>query len=111
MTTGSYCNLPAALVVLFITVVLVIGIRESAGFNAAMVVLKLIVVLLVIGLGAAHVRPQNWHPFLPFGWPGGTQRASSESFAYIRCDSASTPPEEAASRTPARRLAVRPDAA
>src|SRR5216117_2468002 len=40
MTTGSYCNLPAALVVLFITAVLVIGIRESAGFNAAMVVLK-----------------------------------------------------------------------
>src|SRR5438876_11687263 len=67
-TTGKFCNLPAALVVLFITVVLVIGIRESAGFNAAMVVLKLIVVLLVIGLGAAYVRPQNWHPFLPFCW-------------------------------------------
>src|SRR5881392_4468652 len=64
MTTGSYCNLPAALVVLFITAVLVIGIRESAGFNAAMVILKVIVVLLVIGLGTAYVRPQNWHPFL-----------------------------------------------
>jgi len=48
----------------------VIGIRESAGFNSAMVILKLVIVLFVIGVGAAYVRPQNWHPFLPFGWHG-----------------------------------------
>src|SRR5205823_3187745 len=83
MTTGSYCNLPAALVVLFITAVLVIGIRESAGFNAAMVILKVIVVLLVIGLGAAYVRPQNWHPFLPFGWHGVMQGASYVFFTSL----------------------------
>jgi len=104
MTTGSYCNLPAALVVLFITVVLVIGIRESAGFNAAMVVLKLIVVLLVIGLGAAYVRPQNWHPFLPFGWHGVTQGASYVFFAYIGFDSVSTHAEEA--RNPQRDVPI-----
>src|SRR5215831_2196521 len=51
--TGAYCNLPAFLVVIFITVILVVGIRESAGFNAAMVLLKLVVVLFVIGLGSA----------------------------------------------------------
>src|SRR5256712_8769492 len=104
MTTGSYCNLPAALVVLFITAVLVIGIRESAGFNAAMVVLKLIVVLLVIGLGAAYVRPQNWHPFLPFGWHGVTQGASYVFFAYIGFDSVSTHAEEA--RNPQRDVPI-----
>src|SRR5438034_9493238 len=71
MTTGSYCNLPAALVVLFITAVLVIGIRESAGFNAAMVILKVIVVLLVIGLGTVYLRPRNWHPVRPVGLPAG----------------------------------------
>src|SRR5881409_4224567 len=50
-TTGDYCNLPAALIVLFITAVLIVGIRESAGFNAGMVILKVLVVLLVIALG------------------------------------------------------------
>ena len=104
MTTGSYCNLPAALVVLFITAVLVIGIRESAGFNAAMVILKVIVVLLVIGLGTAYVRPRNWHPFLPFGWHGVMQGASYVFFAYIGFDSVSTHAEEA--RNPQRDVPI-----
>src|SRR5256712_6985876 len=104
MTTGSYCNLPAALVVLFITVVLVIGVRESAGFNAAMVVLKLIVVLLVIGLGTAYVRPRNWHPFLPFGWHGVMEGASYVFFAYSGFDSVSTHAEEA--RNPQRDVPI-----
>ena len=64
--TGSYCNLPAGLVVLLITVILVIGIRESARFNAAMVILKLVVVLFVIAVGSAHIRVENWTPFLPY---------------------------------------------
>jgi len=93
--TGAYCNLPAALVVLFITVILVVGIRESASFNAAMVVLKLIVVLLVIGLGSAYVRTENWHPFLPYGWGGVLSGASYVFFAYIGFDSVSTHAEEA----------------
>src|SRR5438094_2160568 len=74
-TTGDYCNLPAALIVLFITAVLIVGIRESAGFNAGMVILKVLVVLLVIALGAGYVRTENWHPFLPFGW-GGVMRGA-----------------------------------
>ena len=102
--TGAYCNFPAALVVLFITVILVIGIRESASFNAAMVVLKLVVVLLVIGLGSAYVKPQNWHPFLPFGWGGVLSGASYVFFAYIGFDSVSTHAEEA--RNPQRDVPI-----
>src|SRR6266853_623220 len=51
--------------VCLVTVVLVIGIRESASFNATMVIIKLAVVLFVIVVGAAHVNPANWHPFAP----------------------------------------------
>jgi basic amino acid/polyamine antiporter, APA family len=102
--TGAYCNLPAALVVLFITVILVVGIRESASFNAAMVVLKLAVVLLVIALGSAYVRPENWHPFLPFGWGGVLSGASYVFFAYIGFDSVSTHAEEA--RNPQRDVPI-----
>src|SRR5438132_5672176 len=102
--TGSYCNLPAALVVLLITVVLVVGIRESASFNAAMVILKLIVVLFVIGLGSAYVRPENWHPFLPYGWGGVLKGASYVFFAYIGFDSVSTHAEEA--RNPQRDVPI-----
>jgi len=103
-TTGSYCNLPAALVVLLVTVVLVIGIRESAGFNAAMVVLKLVVVLFVIAVGSAYVRPRNWHPFLPYGWGGVMRGASYVFFAYIGFDSVSTHAEEA--RNPQRDVPI-----
>jgi len=103
-TTGSYCNLPAALVVLLVTVVLVIGIRESASFNAAMVILKLVVVLFVIVVGSAYVRPQNWHPFLPYGWGGVMRGASYVFFAYIGFDSVSTHAEEA--RNPQRDVPI-----
>ena len=104
VATGSYCNLPAALVVLFISVVLVVGIRESATFNAAMVILKLVVVLLVIGLGSAYIRPENWRPFLPYGWGGVLKGASYVFFAYIGFDSVSTHDEEA--RNPQRDVPI-----
>src|SRR3989441_4775201 len=102
--TGSYCNLAAALIVLLVTVVLVIGIRESAGFNSAMVALKLVIVLFVIGVGAAYVRPQNWHPFLPFGVGGVMKGAAYVFFAYIGFDSVSTHAEEA--RNPQRDVPI-----
>src|SRR5207253_61166 len=84
--------------------ILVVGIRESASFNAAMVILKLVVVLLVIGLGSAYVKPQNWHPFLPFGWGGVLSGASYVFFAYIGFDSVSTHAEEA--RNPQRDVPI-----
>jgi len=101
---GAWCNLPAALVVLAVTVILVIGIRESATFNAAMVALKLVVVLFVIALGSAHVDPANWQPFLPYGFGGVARGAGYVFFAYIGFDSVSTHAEEA--RNPQRDVPI-----
>jgi APA family basic amino acid/polyamine antiporter len=104
MQTGSYCNLPAALVVLGITVILVVGIRESARFNAAMVLLKLAVVGFVIVVGAFYIRPENWHPYLPYGVSGVFRGAAYIFFAYIGFDSVSTQAEEA--RNPQRDVPI-----
>src|SRR6185437_16853706 len=68
--TGSYVNLPAVLIVAVVTAVLVKGIKESAGFNALMVFIKVAAVLFVIFVGAFYINPENWHPFAPFGWTG-----------------------------------------
>jgi APA family basic amino acid/polyamine antiporter len=102
--TGAYCNLPAGLVVLLITVILVIGIRESARFNAAMVVLKLVVVLFVIAFGSMYIRVENWSPYLPYGATGVFKGAAYIFFAYIGFDSVSTHAEEA--RNPQRDVPI-----
>jgi APA family basic amino acid/polyamine antiporter len=104
VATGAIMNLPAFIVVLLVTVVLVIGIRESAGFNAAMVILKLAVVLFVIVLGAGYIDTANWHPFMPYGVPGVLRGAAYIFFAYIGFDSVSTHAEEA--RNPQRDVPI-----
>jgi basic amino acid/polyamine antiporter, APA family len=88
-------NLPAVLIVLLITWVLVIGIRESAWANSVMVVLKLAILLFFIAMGAFWVRPENWTPFMPNGWNGVFVGASLIFFAYIGFDAVSTAAEEA----------------
>ena len=90
---------------LLVTVVLVVGIRESARFNAAMVILKLVVVLfvIVVGVGATST-PANWHPFLPYGVAGVLKGAAYIFFAYIGFDSVSTHAEEA--RNPQRDVPI-----
>ncbi len=93
--TGNYFDLPAAIIVLLVTVVLVIGIRESARFNATMVAVKLAAVLFVIIVGAQYVETSNWQPFMPFGWSGVLSGAAYIFFAYIGFDSVSTHAEEA----------------
>ncbi|MBP1684450.1 MAG: amino acid transporter [Deltaproteobacteria bacterium] len=103
-TPGAWCNLPAAVIVLLVTGVLVVGIRESAGFNASMVILKLAVVLFVIVAGAAYIKPENWHPFMPFGLSGVASGAAYVFFAYIGFDSVSTHAEEA--RNPQRDVPI-----
>src|SRR6202022_2253305 len=68
--TGTMFDLPAIVIALLVTIVLVKGIRESASLNAAIVIFKLSLVLVVIVVGARYVNPANWHPFAPFGLPG-----------------------------------------
>ncbi|MEO6025259.1 MAG: amino acid permease [Candidatus Binatia bacterium] len=99
-------DLPAAAIALLLTVVLVIGIRESAGLNSAIVALKLGVVLFVIAVGAAHINPANWHPFFhhELGIGGTFSGAAYVFFAYIGFDSISTHAEEA--RNPERDVPV-----
>src|SRR5256714_1333230 len=96
-------NLPAVIIVAIVTILLVIGIRESANVNNVIVVVKVAVVLLFI-VGAAHaINPANWHPFIPpntgirenFGWTGVVSGAGVVFFAYIGFDAVSTAAQEA----------------
>jgi APA family basic amino acid/polyamine antiporter len=101
--TGAVVNLPAAFLVLFMTVLLVVGIRESARFNNLIVFVKLAIVFLVIGFGFMFVKPDNWHPFIPpntgesgtFGISGIFRAAGVIFFAYIGFDAVSTTAQEA----------------
>jgi APA family basic amino acid/polyamine antiporter len=97
-------NLPAVLIVLFIMVLLVIGIRESARFNAVMVTIKLGAVLFFLAAGVAYVEPANWQPYAPYGWPGIMAAAAVVFFAYIGFDAVSTTAEEA--KNPKRDLPI-----
>ncbi|HYX20619.1 MAG TPA: amino acid permease, partial [Thermoanaerobaculia bacterium] len=63
-------NIPAAAITLLLTWLLVIGIKESARFNTGMVVVKLVILLFFIVVGATYVKPAHWHPFAPNGWTG-----------------------------------------
>ena len=105
-TVMAWLNLPAVFITAAVTVVLVIGVKESAGFNAAMVLLNIGVILTVVGIGAAYVEPKNWRPFLheDKGWRGVAEGAGRIFFAYIGFDSISTHAEEA--RRPQRDLAI-----
>ena len=97
-------NLPAVLIVALITWVLVRGIRESAGFNSAMVLLKLGIIGVFIAVGAFYVKPANWTPFAPNGFTGISNAAASIFFAYIGFDAVSTAAEE--TRNPQRNMPI-----
>jgi APA family basic amino acid/polyamine antiporter len=92
-------NLPAFLIALLITAVLVIGIKESANFNAGIVILKVSVVLFVLALGSHYVNKANWgsdwHTFAPFGVGGIGLAAGLVFFSYIGFDAVSTTAQEA----------------
>jgi basic amino acid/polyamine antiporter, APA family len=96
-------NLPAVIIVAIVTILLVVGIKESAGFNNLIVFLKIAVVLLFIVGAAKAINPANWHPFIPantgkwgdFGWSGVMRGASLVFFAYIGFDAVSTAAQEA----------------
>lgn len=87
-------NLPAVLIVAFITWILVLGIRQSAHFNTLMVILKLLVIGFFIVVGFFYVNPENWRPFAPHGFAGISGAAAIIFFAYIGFDAVSTAAEE-----------------
>jgi APA family basic amino acid/polyamine antiporter len=96
-------NLPAMLIVAFVTILLVIGIKTSAFFNNIMVIIKVIIIFLFAGIGLAFISVSNWHPFIPpntgefghFGWSGIIRGAGIIFFAYIGFDAVSTAAQEA----------------
>ena len=122
--TGSYFDLPAVLITFILTIILVKGIKESATFNAVMVAIKLVIVVMVIGIGVFLINPANWHPFAPYGYTGvsffgktifgqtaeGGQPlgmfagAAIIFFAYIGFDSVSVHSEEA--KNPAKDVPI-----
>jgi APA family basic amino acid/polyamine antiporter len=91
---GAVVNLPAMLIVLFLTTILVIGIKESARFTSVMVFVKLLTILVFIAVGMLNVTPGNWIPFLPYGFKGVMTAAAIIFFAYIGFDAVSTVAEE-----------------
>jgi basic amino acid/polyamine antiporter, APA family len=105
-------NLPAAAIVLLVTALLVIGIRQSANTNTALVVLKTAVLILFVALGAAYVRRENLVPFIPpntgqfghFGVSGVFRGAAIMFFAYVGFDAVSTAAQEA--RNPQRDMPI-----
>lgn len=128
VSTGAYFDLPAILITFILTIILVKGIKESATFNAFMVAIKLVIVLMVIGIGGYLILTvygtSNWHPFAPYGYTGmsffgktlfgGVSQsgvpvgmmagAAIIFFAYIGFDSVSVHSEEA--REPAKDVPV-----
>src|SRR5512139_2894436 len=101
---GAIINLPAVIIVLIIMILLVIGVRESARFNAAMVAVKGSAVLFFIAVGSFWVKPANWEPFAPYGTSGVMAAAAVVFFAYIGFDAVSTTAEEA--KNPRRDLPI-----
>lgn len=124
VSTGTLLDLPAIIIAALVTSILVIGIKESARFNATIVAIKLAIVLFVIAVGAFYVNPANWKPFAPYGMTGfgffgktilGMSGKGGEPlgmlagaaimfFAYIGFDSVSTHAEEA--RNPQRDVPI-----
>ncbi|HEY5911969.1 MAG TPA: amino acid permease [Verrucomicrobiae bacterium] len=100
-STGAVLNVPAMVIVGLITILLVLGIRESAGFNNFIVAIKLVVILAFIAVGLAYINRANWQPFVPdvvagqYGWWGVLRAAGVIFFAYIGFDAVSTAAQEA----------------
>ncbi len=105
-------NLPAMFIIMALSLLLIIGIRESANFNNVMVITKVSVIILFIAIGIAFIKTGNWHPFIPkntgvwghFGWSGILRGAGVIFFAYIGFDAVSTAAQEA--KNPQRDMPV-----
>lgn len=101
---GTFIDVPAIVIVLLITFLLTQGVRKSARFNAVMVFIKVAVILLFIAVGVWYVKPENWTPFMPFGFSGVAAGAATVFFAYLGFDAVSTAAEEV--RNPQRNMPI-----
>jgi APA family basic amino acid/polyamine antiporter len=109
---GGWVNLPAILVVLAITAIIIRGTQGSAGFNAVVVALKVAVVLVFIALGWQYIDPANYHPYIPentgkfgeFGWSGVLRGAGVVFFVFIGFDIVATMAQEA--KNPQRNMPI-----
>lgn len=91
---GTFINLPAVLIVLIISFLLTRGLQESAKINRIMVFVKVGVILLFILVGVFYVKPENWQPFMPFGFEGVLAGGALVFFAYLGFDAVSSAAEE-----------------
>lgn len=101
---GGTVNLPAIIITLLITAVLSRGSKESKTFNNVMVLVKISIVLLFIVTGSFYVKPDNWHPFMPYGMQGIITGASAVFFAFLGFDAISASAEEV--KKPQRNLPI-----
>jgi APA family basic amino acid/polyamine antiporter len=101
---GGIINLPASLIILILMGMLIKGAKQSAQLNTAMVFVKILAIIIFISVAVFNVHPENWHPFMPYGWfntlPDGKTvgvlaGASLVFFAYVGFDAVSTAVEEA----------------
>jgi APA family basic amino acid/polyamine antiporter len=101
---GGIINLPASTIILVLMGLLIIGVKQSAQLNTAMVFVKVLTICVFVGIAIFNVHPENWHPFMPYGWfntlPDGKTTgvlagASLVFFAYVGFDAVSTAVEEA----------------
>jgi len=97
-------NLPAFLVMMFLTWILSMGVRESARLNNIMVIIKTGVVILFIVVGVSYVKPDNWQPFMPFGFGSVMSAAALVFFAFIGFDAVTSAAEEV--KNPSRDLPI-----
>jgi APA family basic amino acid/polyamine antiporter len=101
--TGAMFNLPAVFIVTVVTIILMLGIRQSSLTNAIVVAIKVGIVVLVIGFGSFYITKSYWHPFIPentgvwgtYGWSGVLRASGIIFFAYIGFDAVSTAAQEA----------------
>ena len=91
---GGLINIPAVLIIVGITWLLIRGVKQSSQVNTVIVIIKLSVILLFISIGVNYINPANYHPFLPYGWSGVFKGAAIIFFAYIGFDAITTAAEE-----------------
>lgn len=101
---GSYIDLMAVVVVFFLSAVLLTGVKESSKINNVMVCIKIGVILLFLAVGIFYVKPENWTPFMPYGFSGIIKGAATAFLAYIGFDAVSSAAEEV--RNPQRDMPI-----